>query len=26
MKLYDGVPGTSTIAGVLSNEDQMIAC
>ena len=26
MKLYDGVPGTSTTAGVLSNEDQMIAC
>lgn len=26
MKLYDGIPGTSTIAGVLSNEDQMIAC
>jgi hypothetical protein len=26
MKLYDGVPGNSTTAGVLSNEDQMIAC
>lgn len=26
MKLYDGIPGTSTIAGVLSNEDQMIPC
>ena len=26
MKLYDGTPGRSTIAGVLSNEDQMIAC
>lgn len=26
MKLYDGVPGTSTTAGILSNEDQMIAC
>ena len=26
MKLYDGTPGRSTITGVLSNEDQMIAC
>ena len=26
MKLYDGTPGKGTIVGVLSNEDQMIAC
>ena len=25
-KLYDGAPGTSTIAAVLTNEDQMIPC